>query len=499
LRSFLLLVYVTCASFDAIALSYSPEAFLSWEEMVAESEFVGIIECVRSGVVVSEFKVVETWKGKIAEPTFRLVDSPRVGDRYMVGLRPFVPFEYSPTAHLYTLMFRNSPLEIWTEAPATHSSVDPLSRGIVRIDPDRLVVGGTFGYREDWRSVSRFKSDSLAVVESKGEKLEALLIVCALRSLVKESTVVPQSLDVANRGESGLDSVLAAMLDPQAGIDPEAVRWALRRAGGEATLAKLEAWPFPFQVDADWLADVVQGLQNRPRPEVSSPYLEDSYQIDESEALEADKEWLKKPVDSEPSIDLEQLERWCSAVERLTAKQPEYIAEFLKSLDTGVLPEELKVQIPAIWFATNCPKDRTACLRILSTSSNTTIRAIGAAFLAFEDPLGGLSALEQLASEKGPNEHWAVCMLVAHGKKAYVPRALEGYLGDSPESITQWLVDPYLPVLSNAAADADLPQPGGPYWREVDVPNGRERLVAWWAEYGDRMTLKPLAYHWLVK
>ncbi len=41
----------------AAGLSYSPEAFLSWEEVVANSDFVGVIECVRAGAHVSEFVV----------------------------------------------------------------------------------------------------------------------------------------------------------------------------------------------------------------------------------------------------------------------------------------------------------------------------------------------------------------------------------------------------------------------------------------------------------
>ena len=487
------------------ALSYSPEAFLSWEEVVAKSDFAGVIECVRAGARVSEFKVVEAWKGEIAGPTFRLGGAPRVGDRFVACLRPFVPDEYYHPDHLPSLLQPVGGAEvlrgIWQEAPSTHSPSDPLVWSVLGFDPDTLDIGRTFEYDGHLKTLDRYKAVSLVVINSTGEAREALLIASALRSLIVEPTdpealILPRWIDTPQRGEGGLDDLLAAMLDPQGGLDRKQIGWALSRAGGEITLGKLAQWNYSSQADADWLAEVVKKLRERLAADVNPPRVSTPHPLDWSPNIRADKKRLRQvPVNREDFIGKE-FTLWCDAFERLTAKRPKFVAEYLKTFDSRGLFGNDATQNLGVWFAVRCSEERAACFQLLMASDDPTNRAIGAAFLAFEDPKQGVPALERLAGEEDLIRYWAAYTLVAHGRKEYVPLALEGFPGDWEKQVIRRPWEAFLPALSNAAADSNLPQPGGPHWRGVTTPEGREELVAWWAQYGEQVNLKPLAFQW---
>ncbi|MDZ4861533.1 MAG: hypothetical protein SGI88_21380 [Candidatus Hydrogenedentes bacterium] len=69
---------------DAIATSVEPG---SWQELIAASDFVGVVECTGAGIYSSRFRVVEAWRGQPGMEEFTIHCTARVGERYVGALQ----------------------------------------------------------------------------------------------------------------------------------------------------------------------------------------------------------------------------------------------------------------------------------------------------------------------------------------------------------------------------------------------------------------------------
>lgn len=56
----LLVIFLACDFQPSAATTIIP---LSWKELVYNSDFIGIVQCEKSGGIVAEYEVLESWKG----------------------------------------------------------------------------------------------------------------------------------------------------------------------------------------------------------------------------------------------------------------------------------------------------------------------------------------------------------------------------------------------------------------------------------------------------
>lgn len=488
----------------AAGLSYSPEAFLSWEEVVANSDFVGIIACVRAGAHVSEFVVVDSWKGTIEQPRFRIHSSSRVGNRMLACLVPQrpegTPYRDQVSSLMQPIGGMEAYLELWPEAAAEFRPADSISISIFPMDPvPGREAGGTSRYSQG--TVTPFdtlESRARVLLKTSGEAREALLIASALRHLLENPGRFERAFQVpeangTTRNVHDLNDLLAVLLDPETEIDRQRIAWALGRAGGEGTLARLEAWNFEVEEDRTWLADVIEKLKryasNRKR--AYTPWKPEPMGDDLS--IQDAKRALKRVPENRKDFTWDLMEPWCNAFEVMTVRKPYYLAKYLHDFDPVVSYSEMAGQNLAVWYATRIREDRVRCLKTLATAEHPGIALAGAAYLLHEDPALGVGALEAWANTDSPLRRQAAELLVAYGKKEFVPIMLESATTTTTRPITWGSHQAALATLSNAAHHADVPQPpqaGYP------IEEYQTSLRTWWEAYGKNMTLNSLPVQW---
>ena len=491
----------------AEGLSYSPEAFLSWEEVVANSDFVGVIECLHAGAQVSEFVVVSSWKGTIAEPSLRLQWPSRVGDRFLACLLPRPP---GGTPSLDNLNFLLQPiggmegrLGLWPEEAPNYRQADPIGWSIFPLEPETAgEAGSTTRYSPGTEtSFETMKSRTQAVVESSGGARDALLIASALRYLLEDHAPSDLAFQASgpnptHRDAGNLDDLLAVVLDPDTGIDRQRIAWALGRAGREETLARLEDWTYEREENKTWLAHIIIKLRHyeSARNTKQVPWKPQPMRDDMStrEAKGALKIAQKKQKDF--SQDL--FEPWCEAFEVMTTRKPHYVAKYLRNFDPSVFYDEMAGQNLAVWYATRVREDRSRCFQTLATAEHPGIALAGAAFLLHEDPERGTHALEAFVKKDGPLRIQAAQLLVAHGNKDFVSVMLEYRHTTTGPQRTWGMRQAAMATLSNAAHNANVPQPGEPHWANRSEETETPMISSWWQTYGPTLTLDPLPVHW---
>lgn len=488
----------------AHALSYAPSATLSWIEVADFSPFVGIIECIRSGATVSEFKVVETWKGEAIAGTFHYRGSYRPGGRLLVCMKPstgdYETHRYYLNSLLQPLGGGELTLSTWPEAAPDYHAVDSIVGSDIHLPADGSESIQHF-YAREHATLGEFRQALRELVESEGPAREAILIGGALAVLLETpSDLEPLSQprpEGAPSTQHDLNTLLGVLVRADSPLDPERVGWSIGRAGGEHTLRFLESVPTEDAEHAAWLAKLVEEIRarlarsatqsERYAPKIPAPLRE----------AEARRNLLQfAPVEGcSPE--------WERAVLSLLDSDPVYLAGYIADFDAKPFPYRGAASNFALWFAQNCPTDHVKCYRKLSKSKLPAVAATGALYLSFADAEKGIALLETWAEKPGPLTQWAADALVLHGRREYVARALADVRDEATNSGT-----PLLPplasgvaaVLANAAHEAAIPMP-------LDNHGGRAAWLLlprdgspakWWEEHGDQLVLKPLPLRWTI-
>lgn len=488
---------------------------LIWQQLVAHSEFVGVVECTTAGGIVARYKVIESLKGPKAGTEFTVKMAVNfwgpqfpvtfVGERYfMTGFKV-----YAPTRIMSTTSGTGVPLW-WRQIPSDYRL--PLWQGrvglpIPTVDQPLYPLGSE---HKDFPSFQKAVQQFLAfsATEQELKLLQALSAKYIFKFLDSDRSEKgdPQErahlkeLQLKVEGSAGPRNLVLHLLDLAKKYEKArySVRAVLEQGGGRITLETFESSAVPKEI---WKAEEVNELiteikfRLNPTPPESREAVTD--RVPDKQQL--DKLRTAIAVGTE-SPDFEE------AFDVLTKHDPSSVATFLT---TWKNPERQWQDTDAgyligSYFAWQCGKDRDQNLRTLLSAQDPFIRVAGAVYLTFEDRDFGFSKLQELMELPGDPGVWAALNLASRGNKNAVERALEvfstagarGHMSSVPHENLQLRL---LILLSNSAAASKLEQPrpsvnepGYDASEEVYksyVENVRRYYTGWWQANKDKITL----------
>ncbi|MCM3873537.1 MAG: hypothetical protein ND895_22870, partial [Pyrinomonadaceae bacterium] len=484
---------------SALATTIDP---LIWEQLVLDSEFVGIAECEWAGGIVARYRVLESWQGMPVGTHFTL----RVATNYWGPQFPvtFVGEKYLITAYKSPAPMRmisttsGNPVPLWwRNLPAEYHL--PLWQGRVRL-PLAETKNPLDPLGSEHPDLNSFKKavDELLSLNPEGREIR-LLQALAKKYLFSrldqdqspEHKAVSQRLKLAQQKiqtSSSPREIVSELLSAGRSY-PEDLRYSigtiLSDGGGAVTLQMLKSNSFNATLWEDQhyqriLAELEQrlGLSDAPKRAVeSSAQGKAKAQSpitdvpDEQPPNEERLSQLRKVLSNGPTSN-----QFGEAFDLLTRYDPGAVAEYLIKW-TNPQKDWWDTDYGYIigsYFASRCGKDRVVHLQTLFRAQDPFIRVAGSVYLTFENPQMGMARLEELMTLPGDPGVWAALNLARRGQKAAVPRALEvfatsgsrGHMSGVPHQNLQLRL---MVLLSNSAAASKLPQPIPPVEPGYDV------------------------------
>jgi len=485
----------------AHGLEYPMSATPSWIEVADRSAFVGIIECVRAGALISEFKVVEMWKGDDISGTFHYRGSYSPGGRLLVCMEPVTRERQTYRHYLSSLLQPNSggeiPIATWPEATPEYFQADSIVGSDIPLLPDGGGLLQHYFIRKN-STVSEFRDSLRALLTSDEPTREAILIHGASRILLEESSAIDRLFpQIPSNDGVTLDQLLDVLLNAENGLDPERIGWAIGRAGGAHTLRHLESVHLEGDERAAWLAKMMEEIRARLARDATK---RNSYSPPPAMPL-SEAEARQRLIQFAPKDGSTQ--EWEDAVLSLLDSDPIHLASYIAEFDSSPFPYLGAANDFALWFAQNCRSEHVKCYRKLSKSKVPAVAAVGGLYLSFAEPEKGLALLEKWAKKEGPLSQWAADALVVHGRRDYVAQGLVDVRDEATNSgvpLFPPLASGVAAVLANAAHEAGIAVP-------LDSHGGGVRLIlasdgsalSWWKEHGDKLVLKPLPLYWPIQ
>lgn len=469
---------------------------LLFEELVLGADFVGVVECRTAGGVVAEYTVVESWKGPKAgtrvtirvavnywEPQFPIA---LCGERYFV-----TAYKAAPSRIVSTTSGGGVPLW-WRDLPADYRL--PLFQGRQLLAPGDE-KGPEF-------AKTRKAAQALLALPPAGQEA-ALLRAVINKDLFggrwrggEPDEARAKALKARLAGLPDADA-LAGELLALARADPE--KWAIRvrivlgKAGGAATLARLEKLPAdqsPWPKDES--AELIGEIKERRGAAPASP--PEKAGKDRAAAPSADElARQRKILAAGPGA-----EGFGEAFELLTRHDPGPVAEFLAGWKNPEADwrDADRGYVLGSYFAWKCGRDRAAHLAALTKAADPFVRVAGAVYLCFEDLDAGTAALKKLVALDGDPGAGAALTLARRGDREAVPRALRVYRDPPPGPPAERtgmsgvphgnLQTRVLVLLSNAAQAGGAAKPALPKAEGEQY----EYLAGWWKEHAAKAVLR---------
>lgn len=469
----------------------------TWEELVTEADFVGVIECEVAGGIVAKYTVVDSWKGPAAGSKVALaiaIDGwsrkfpiALYGERYLVA-----GYKTAPATMVSTSGQGTMPLW-WRRIPSDFET--PLLQGRTRLtDKEEL-------QREFWTkhsSVDELKQDALELLALAPDEQEERLLRAQIRKYfhwlrAEESVKAGEAKERIGQAK-GISDLLQRML-AEASNGDEATKTllsvAMSRGGRRNTLSLLEKfppekWPFSAEDHSRMLARIRNGLGLVPEP-VEEPLQEPAAPT--PEALEK----LRAFVKEHPPRD-----QVSKALEVLTIYDPAVVVEYLVN---WVNPNQEwwdrdSGYALGSYFAWRCRKDRKENFLKLLTAKDPFIRAAGAVYLCFEDRALGMEKLRDISRLEGLPGVWAALNRARRGDKSAMPRLLEIFAtptshdaGNAQHDILQGRA---AILLSNVARLSGLAQPQPPAGDPFEEEHAKKVYAfytTWWEANADKVEL----------
>ncbi len=474
---------------------------LSWRELVYNSDFIGIVECVTAGGIVAEYQVIESWKGPPQGTRLRLRMAVNywepqfpislIGDKFLITAFK----SHDPTILMSTSSGGAVPLW-WRNIPAEYSL--PLFQGSAKlpISERNRPLGSLGSDRSDLESFKMDIQEFLALSPAQRE-LRVLKELWAVPNSAPESGNTAQSrrdrLALQLNRASSVQEYVSILAVFEAG-EPEEQRmleYTLIRYGSAETLKVLRG----DQIDSAALKPevrkaIVDAIQRR---------LDRSADSDTSDILKTSDE---VPPSQEALIKMRRVlldhpndEQFYKVFEPMTRYDPGHFAEYLVNwANRGKSWREHDLGYAlGSYFARNCTQNRKENLTKLLKAKDDFIRVAGAVYLMFEDHVEGMSRLKELATLQGDPGVWAALVLAQRGDKSAVPRALEVFSTPGESNMEgvphRNLQKRLLVLLSNSAGKSGIAQPSPPP-REFDADSEAEfskvqtktyeYLRSWW-------------------
>jgi hypothetical protein len=459
---------------------------LLWEQMVLDSEFIGIAECETAGGIVASYRVIESWKGISAGTRFNLRVAANywgpqfpvtfVGERYLITAYE----SQDQTTRLVSMALGNPVPLWWRNIPADYHL--PLWQGRVRL-PLTEAKRPLDPLGSEHPDLSSFKKAVNELLSLSPEEQEVRLLQALARKYLSHSG----NQDQKKIQELSSVREIVTELISIGRSRPEDARYAigttLSQGGGAVTLQLLKSKPAENALweNKDYqriIADIERRLGSISVQE-RTPEAGEREQPPTEQQLSQMRAALTSGTNSN---------RFDEAFELLTRHDPGPVADYLvkwKNPQKEWWDTDYGYVIGS-YFAWRCGKDREAHLSKLLHAQDPFIRVAGAVYLTFENPALGRARLEELMRLPGDPGVWAALNLARRGHKAAVPRAFEifsvsglrgGMSGVPHENLQLRLMT----LLSNSAAASNLPQPSPP-----DQP-GHDTGIGGWKRYQKRL------------
>ncbi len=475
-----------------------------WEQVVDDTDFVGIVECETAGGIVAKFRVVEAWKGSRAGAVLTIDMGTDVfgdpfrtalcGDRYLFAAKSLPAGARVKVGDVSVV----PPVPLWHRSHAVDHRVDAF-QGRVR----NPASAGQFFFDAPYRNLAEFKAAVTKFVSMDPEDREkALLRAVADRHLfgarprrysrnqnrlADDLITLKAEMDKATTASQMATIVMRYGRSDQGRMD--AAARVLRTGGGAETLKILESWPEAKDKERKsterWtIIRIKRRLGQGPKPE---PFVPQPPKKPTEKQLNAWRESLAKDAE---------MEAFTEAIEKLALHEPATAADALVTWvrREGQWAYATRSHDLASTFARLCSKDRKTHLGKLLKSNDPFVRVAGAVYLCFEDDKIGQAKLAELSKLKGDPGAWAALNLARRGDKQAMGRVLELFKTAAAYGteghIHGNLQKRAMILLSNSAKAAKLPQPPD-QWRQYRANDSKvhPELVKWWQTHRDRIRL----------
>ncbi len=479
IKKIILILFFSFFTKNLYSLSYSP---LLWEELVTETDFVGVVECEVAGGEVAKYKVIESWKGDVKEGeiiTIRVVVTewgPRFpialcGNKYIVTAYKH-PTPREERSAIYNKYWGCLPVW-WRQFPSDY--ILPRSyQGRVLLCEDTKDY-----FFSQYRDLASFKKAAIDLINMSPEKQEEFLLrVLCDKDLFKIIRYNPKS----ENDDMGFSLEIK---DPKPEIDKEMlylknkvdntksvnelidvlilfakenenykdrIGWVLRSGGGKKTLKKLKRLSSKDLIfDKRGLKLIKNSIKNR------------IYSHKKKNFKKQSKASLK------PSeIELNELREalaggfgnsnFGEAMEYLTLYDPEYVVKYLLLwMQHEKCRNNAQGYYLGLYFAWKCGRNRKINLKELTKAKDDHIRVAAAVYLSFEDEELGKKYLKEFINLKGDPGVWAALTLVRYGDKSAMPRVLEVFSSKKSSDYNYILQNRILVLLSNSCKKSGIP------------------------------------------
>lgn len=455
---------------------------IPWEELVVQSDFVGVVECTRAGGVVAVYRVIDPWKG-----SFKAGDEVRVkvypdiwgpefpaayvGQRYLIAgdLRDAMTPEFGNMV--------NMPL--WARQH-DYDLVLPLFHGRSLLGSGRPLLHSEF------TEIETFKPHAMERMSASPEEQEyRLMLRTALEVRQDEDSEELNQWHEALSNAKDLADVFRIALEA-----PDALRLSgiFNRAGGPLCLAYIVEEERVKKALGDRYRYVVSMLTRK----VEGPPETQTVQPPPLPSADVIKEWRGGFAKGDGR---ENTHHFLKGLYELSEHEPERVLSWLmswKNPNKDAFDASKGYRYGSV-FCIRCGKERAKSFRKLLEAEDAFVRVAAAIYLTFEHEAEGIAALEQLESTLYYSEAglWAALTLARRGDKTRMPRLLKHLGSRNPNSASvkgafHGLMQTRTKVLlsnSGAASGVEIPDP---------ILHGREKdhvILAWWAEHEADVTL----------
>lgn len=505
---------------------------LIWEQLVLDSDLVGIVRVVDGGGVVARYEPVQILKGEQTK-AFQLRIPPDYwgshsqyplvlrGEHYLITARrqPFISRIASLTSHGGVPLWRR-------DIPADYQV--PLFQGVEWLSKtsqglEWSAEGNGFHFAGDLGKFRQAVTQILelpepartrVLIERLTEKYlsnnygwEHEITPRAFRMVGLERLIKPylrwkaeqkharlrRAVHLSPNVAGALDVLLTAYVG---GADrcQEAGR-ILEQVGRQDVLGALARHRPRDKREVEWLQDLNRDV-TPPRPSSAAQ-------------KRPDKTTRGKRTDKTDMAELARLlrddahPRWHEALSILTENAPRTVVSFLRGWEPRIgrdWREADRAYVVASYFCSYCPEEREGNFLELTRGRNPYVRVAGAVYLAYENLPKGIAILKGLERLRGDPGAWAAISLARRGDKEAMARALEvlrapsaGGMEGVPHEILQSRV---MELLSNSARR--IPPPDYGPWYDRGRSGNWEGLYAFYATWWEKNREKlDLADPWL--
>ncbi len=476
----------------------------SWQSVVADAGFVGVVECEVAGGIVARYRVIDSWKGPLAgsrlligrytnewEPQYPLA---LVGERYFVaadtahGSRSLPPLPNLGSVPLWWRQIPPEYFEVW---------------GPTRIPPPKPGSSqGILGWARDGQGaqLDSFKVDVLRLLHRDERYLELEVLRAAARYWYRMSKRGdPKQLAepcttaacLAVQSDS-LETVVSALIDFPAsgglGVLAEGGRW--------VSLRRLQSLSKNSDQRQQETLDYAK-KRIRVRLGIEAPTAGHN-RYDGLSYSDSTRVRLLQALNAGSGHGLRQFQ-FRESFERLTVHDPQVVAQFLMNWEA---PSRTRADSGAgyetgSYFAYRCGKDRRRHLTTLLGARDPYVRVAAAVYLCFESEAQGKQALARLTGLPGDAGAWAALTLSRRGDKSAMPRALQvlqerepfGMAGVPHRNLQKRVME----LISNSASMSRIALRNNwnpEYWTEETVAFAiYAEVYGWWQANVDRITL----------